>query len=212
MAVSSLHRFRTLPGKAAAHLESTAEATELLRGLGLQAASLQAIAGGDIGTITTTIMHESNAAWAATVQRLQTDPGWMDFVGRVMADPPAEQVESSLFVDLDPTFQPDPDRPLGVIAATQWRAFPGKMASFIGHVTTASDHIARLGGSARVMQSLVGEHPLSAIVAIGHADLDAYGEFADKQAADEQFQAFWMEVSANPSADLLRSGIYVNLG
>ena len=29
--------------------------------------------------------------------------------------------------------------------------------------------------------------------------------------ADEQFQNFWMEVSANPSADLIRSGIYMNL-
>jgi len=97
--------------------------------------------GGDIGNITTMIVHESNAAWAANMQKVQADPAWMDLVGRVMADPPAEQVESSLFVDLD-----------------------------------------------------------------------AYGEFADQQGADEQFQNFWMEVSANPSADLIRSGIYMNLG
>ncbi|HEC08530.1 MAG TPA: hypothetical protein ENI86_03055 [Acidimicrobiales bacterium] len=211
MAVTSLARFRTLPGRAAAHLAATDEAVGHLRRIGLQAAALQPLAGGDVGSITTTITHADNADWAASLQRVMADEGWQEFWARVGADQPAEQVESSLFFDVDAGYQPDPDRPLGVVSATQWRAHPGRMAAFVGQVQIGAAHFIRMGGIPRVMQSVVGQHPMTVLIAVGHADLDAYGEFADTQASDEEFQAFWMEGSSNPNADLVRSGIYLNI-
>ena len=85
------------------------------------------------------------------------------------------------------------------------------MMEFMAHVETGSAHIARMGGTPRVMQSLVGAHPMTVIIPIGFADLDAYGEFADKSAADEQFQAFWAEVMMNPTADMIRSVVSINI-
>jgi hypothetical protein len=127
------------------------------------------------------------------------------------SDAAALEVESSLFVDVDATFQPSPDRALGVLLGTQWRARPGRLMDFMGNVMTAIPHIERLGGQARVMQSLIGLHPLTLLVTTAFSDLDAYGVYADKTASDEQWQAYWMGVMADPTADLIRSGLYMNI-
>ncbi len=211
MGVVSLNGFRTEPGRLADHLSATVEALGHLRRLGMQAANFQAIAGGDVGTITTSINYANNADWAASLQKIQGDGQWQEFWGRAAAGASAVQVESSLFADVDANFQPDSSRPLGVVLATQWRAVPGRLMDFMGHVMTSFGHISRLGGAPHAMQSLIGAHPMTTLVTVGFADLDAFGAYGDATAADGQWQAFWADVLANPSADLIRSGVYVNI-
>ena len=211
MAVVSVNGFRTTPGKLADHLDASAEALGHLRRLGLQAVNLQAVAGGDVGMITTSINYASNVDYAAGLQRVLGDGQWQEFWARVSAAAPAVQVESSLFTDLDATFQPSVDRPLGVVLVTQWRARPGRLMDFVGNVMTAVKLIERMGGRSRAMQSLIGLHPLTVLVTTGFADMDAYGVYANTTATDEGWQAFWAGAMADPTADLIRSGLFVNI-
>ena len=211
MAVISSTGFRTHPGKLAAHLAASAEALGHLHRLGMQAVNLQAIAGSDVGTVTTTIGYANNAAYAAGLQKIIGDAQWQEFWGRISAAPSADQVESSLFNDIDDSFQPDPGRPLGVVLATQWRAKPGRLMDFIGNVMASAPHIARLGGLSRSMQSLIGAYPMTVMVATTFADLDAYGKYADATATDAQWLAFWAGAMADPTADLVRSSLLVNI-
>jgi hypothetical protein len=211
MAVTSLNIFRTQPGKLAEHLATTAEAIGHFRRLGVHAMSLQAIAGGDIGSISTSIGCANNADWAKMMQTVGGDAAWQSFWSRVTSDPSAIQVESSLFADVDPNYQPSPDRPVGVILATQWRSRPGRMMDFMGNVMSSMPHVVRMGGSPRALQSVIGAHPMTTLVSVGFADLDAYGAYADKTASDEQWQAFWAGAMADPSADMIRSGLYLNI-
>ena len=50
-------------------------------------------------------------------------------------------------------------------------------------------------------------HPMTVLVRPRHRP-DAYGAYADKTATDEQWQSYWMGVMADPTADLIRSGLY----
>jgi hypothetical protein len=59
------------------------------------------------------------------------------------------------------------------------------------------------------MSSMVGAHPMTVVVSVGYPDLEHLAEATDKLAVDEQWQAFWAGVMADPSADLVRSGIYL---
>ncbi len=211
MAVVSLNGFRTEPGRLAEHLSASAEALGHLRRLGVRAFNIQAVVGADVGTIATVLNYASNADYAASVQRVLGDAQWQEFWGRAAAAASAVQVESSLFSDVDPSFQPDPNRPLGVILSTQWRPVPGRGMDFMGNVMTSFGHIVRLGGAPRALQSVIGLHPMTVLVSIGFADMDAYGAYADATAGDEQWQAFWTGVLADPTADLIRSGLYANI-
>jgi hypothetical protein len=47
----------------------------------LQAVNLQAIAGGDVGTIATSINYANNAAYADGFQRIMGDEQWQEFLG-----------------------------------------------------------------------------------------------------------------------------------
>jgi len=211
MAVVSVNGFRTAPGKLAEHLSAAAEALGHLRRLGLQAVNLQTVAGSDVGVIATSINYASNADYAAGLQKVIADEQWQEFWARVNASAPAVQVESSLFVDTDASFQPNPDRPLGVVLVTQWRARPGRLMDFMGNVTTAVPLIERMGGRPRVMQSLIGLHPMTVLVTTAFADIDAYGTYGDTIATDEQWQTFWAGAMGDPTADLIRSGLFVNI-
>ena len=211
MAVMSLTGFKTEPGRLADHLAASEEAIGHLRRMGLAAIAVQAIAGTDIGTIATSINYENNAAYAAGMQKIVADESFTEFWARAAAGAAAVQVESSLYSDVDPSFQPAADRPLGAILATQWRARPGRMDDFVANVIESIPHIERMGGVARPMQSLIGSHPLTMLVTTAFPDLDAYGAYADKTAVDEQWQAFWSGVMSDPSADIVRAGLYVNI-
>ena len=211
MGVISLNGFKTEPGRLADHLAASMEALGLLRGLGAQAVVLQAIAGGDIGTIATSINYADNADYATSMQKIQGDAKWQEFWARASAGGSATQVESSLFTDVDPSFQPDPGRPLGAVMATQWRAKPGRIAEFVTKVMESQEHVRRMGGTPRALQSVIGAHPMTTLVVVTFEDLDAYGAYADKTASDAAWQEFWAGAMADPTADMIRSGLYVNI-
>ena len=210
MGVVTLSGFRTEPGRLGDHLAAAGEAVEHLRRLGLQAFNLQTIAGGDVGTIATVVNYENNRAHVEGLQTILADEGWQEFWGRAAAGGSATQVESSVFSDVDPSFQPPADRPLGVILATQWRPRPGRLADFMANVATSIPHIERMGGNPRQMQCLLGSHPMTVLITTTFADLDGYGQYSDTLANDEQWQAFWAGAMADPTADLVRTGLYVN--
>jgi hypothetical protein len=211
MGIVTLHGFKTESGRTADHMASTAEAVTHLRRLGLRAVALQPIAGGDIGTISVSVNYESNADHVASIQRVQADAGWQDFWARSSAAGASQPVESSVFSDIDTSFQPNTDRPMGVILATQWRARPGRLADLVGAVMTSTPHIERMGGNPRAMQSVIGRHPMTLLTSITFGDLDSYGEYGDKLATDAQWQEFWADTVADPPADLIRSGVYMNI-
>lgn len=211
MGVVSLNGFKTEPGRLADHLAASMEALSLLRGLGARAVVLQALAGGDVGTIATTLNYADNAEYVTSMQKIQADEKWQEFWLRASAGGSAIQVESSLLSDVDPGFQPDPDRPLGVVMATQWRAKPGRIADFMAKVIGSYEHIQRLGGTPRALQSVIGAHPMTTLVAVSFADLDAYGAYADRIASDAGWQEFWAGAMTDPTADMVRSGLYVNI-
>ena len=211
MGVIALSGFRTEPGRLEDHLAAAAEAVEHLRRLGLQAVNLQAVAGGDVGTVATSINYADNTAYVKGLQAILGDEAWQDFWGRAASGGSATQVESSLFSDVDQSFQPAADRPLGVVLATQWRAKPGRLVDFMTNVATSIPHIERMGGTPRQMQCLIGAHPMTALITTTFADLDAYGEYSDTLATDDQWQGFWAGAMADPTADLLRTGLYLNI-
>jgi len=177
----------------------------------IRAVALQPIAGTDVGTLSVSVNYANNAEYAATMQKVLGDAGWQDFYARTGASGASQLVETSVFSDLDPSFQPAADRPLGVLLATQWRARPGRMADLVAAITTSAAHIERMGGAPRAMQSVIGAHPMTMITTIAFADLDAYGTYSDKLAGDGQWQAFWADAMADPSAELIRSGVYINI-
>lgn len=211
MSVITISRFQTEPGHAPKHLEIHLEALQHLRGLGMQAVAMQPIAGADVGSLVMSVNYASYADYAASIQKVQADAGWQKFYADALASGAASQVESSIFNDADPSFQADPSRPLGVVMALQWRAKPGRMEAFMGNVIESIPHIERLGGRGRQLMSMVGSHPMTMLTTTGFADLDAYGAYADKIGVDAEFQAYWAEVMKDPTADLVRSGLYLNI-
>ena len=211
MGVVSLSGFATEPGRTADHMAASVEAVGHLNRLGTRAFLLQPIAGADIGTLAIVANHADNAAYAAALQRLAADEQWQEFLARAMAGGSAQQVESSLYNDLDPNFQPAADRPLGVLLGFQWRAKDGRLADFIGKVGEAVPLIERMGGAVRTMQCLIGRYPLSVLVSTSFADLDAYGAYSDRTTSDAEWQAFWAGALSEPTADLIRTGLYLNV-
>lgn len=210
MAVVSLTSYRSEPGRTEEHMALHMEAAERLHGMGMAAAPLQILAGGDVGTLAMSVNYENNAAWVAGTKKLQTDQGWQDFYRRAMGTGAATQAESSLFTDVDPNFQAA-NRTLGVVLAVQWQARPGRLADFMGKVVESFPHIERMGGRPRAMQSVIGAHPMTTLVSTVFDDLDAYGAYADATAADAEWQAFWAAAMSDPTAELIRSGVYVNM-
>ena len=211
MAIVTLHGFQTVPGKLASHMAASAEANTHLTRLGLRAATLQSLAGSDAGTIATIVNYADNAAHAAAIQTIGADEAWGEYWLRVSGEGAAVPVESSIFQDLEPNWQPSEDRPLGVISGVQWRAKPGRMVDFAANVAAAVPHIERLGGAVRTMQCLMGSHPLTVMVSTTFADLGAYGAYQDAVAVDAGFQEFWAGAMADPTADIVRTGLYMNI-
>ncbi len=63
----------------------------------------------------------------------------------------------------------------------------------------------------RTTQSLLGAYPMTVLISTSFADLDAYGAYADMTAADAQWQELWGGAMADPTADIVRSGLYLNI-
>ncbi len=208
MGVVAINSFQTEPGRLADHMAAASEALVHLRRLGLAAMSLQPIAGSDVGRIATVVNYADNADHASSIQRVQNDSQWQEFWLRVSSAGSATHVESAIYNDVDPDFQPATDRPLGVLTAVQWRAVDGRLMDFMGKVMEALPHIERMGGTPRVLQSLIGAHPMTTTVAVTFSDLDAYGAYSDTLARDQQWQDFWAGALSDPTAHIVRSGVY----
>jgi hypothetical protein len=186
------------------------EAAERLQGMGMAAAPLQVLAGGDIGTLAMSVNYANNAEWVSGVKKMQADESWQEFYRNAMGTGAATQAESSLFTDVDPNFQAA-NRTLGVVLAVQWRALPGRLADFMGKVAESFPHIERMGGRPRALQSVIGAHPMTTLVSTAFDDLDAYGAYVDATATDAEWQAFWAGALSDPTAEIIRSGVYVNM-
>ena len=152
---------------------------------GSRAFNLQAIAGGDIGTTATVVSHENNQDYVKGLQTILGHEAWQEFWGRAASGGSATQVE--------------------------WRPRPGRLVDFMADVATSIPHIERMGGSPRQMQCLLGSHPMTALITTTFADLDAYGEYSDSLGNDEQWQTFWAGAMADPTAELVRTGLYLNI-
>jgi hypothetical protein len=187
------------------------EALGHLRRMGLAAILLRSVAGADVGSIGTSINYASQTDYASAMQKVGADQEWQAFWSRASGSGVATQIESSIFVDADPAFVPAADRPLGVLAAFQWRVKDGKGAAFMENVAEATPMMEGHGAATRTMQCQIGLFPMTVLTVSTFADLDAYGAYADALAADPNWQAFWAGVMAAPTADLIRSGLYLNI-
>jgi hypothetical protein len=211
MGVATVASFRTEPGGFDQHMALSFEALGHLRRMGMSAILLRSMAGADIGSIGTSINYASFADYTSAMQRVGADEEWQAFWSRAAGSGAATQIESSIFVDADPAFVPAADRPLGVLAAFQWRVKDGKSTEFMEHVATATPMMQGHGAATRTMQCQIGLFPMTVLTVSTFADLDAYGAYSDAIAADPNWQSFWAGVMAAPTADLIRSGLYLNI-
>jgi hypothetical protein len=78
-------------------------------------------------------------------------------------------------------------------------------------VAMAIPHIERLGGAVRTLQCVMGSHPMTVMVSTTFADLGAYGAYQDAVATDAGFQEFWAGAMTAPTADVVRTGLYMNI-
>ena len=88
-----------------------------------------------------------------------------------------------------------------------WRPRDGQLQNFATNVARAKRIQERLGGRVRVWQSNFGGQPLSFVYTIEVGSWRAFGEFGEKIQSDPEWQKFWAEALANPSADLLQNGV-----
>jgi hypothetical protein len=90
-----------------------------------------------------------------------------------------------------------------------WRARDGKIADFFAKVTTAKKIHERLGGKVRVWQSMIGGRPMSVGYVIEHASWAEFGKFGEKLEKDTEWQTFWTDAIAHPTADLIQNSLVV---
>ncbi|WP_164157117.1 hypothetical protein [Sandarakinorhabdus rubra] len=208
MAIVGLYRFRTLSGGLAAHITQSLEGRERLRAMGYNANCLQPVMGQDVGSIATVINFASVKDWAAAVTRINADAGWRTWYAQAAGSGAAEQSEAALLADVDPAFQPPAPNTIGAVSSTQWLPMPGKAAQLMAHIQSSLAHLTRLGGRARVLQCTEGAHPMTIMVTLAFPSLEALGAHRDAMNSDANWQEYWAGVMANPSAQLVRSGIY----
>lgn len=88
-----------------------------------------------------------------------------------------------------------------------WRARDGHIPEFIAKVATAKKIHERLGAKVRVWQSAIGGQPMSIGYVIEHASWADFGKFAEKLEKDTEWQSFWADAIAHPTADMLQSSL-----
>jgi hypothetical protein len=92
--------FKTRPGRLADHLAAAATARGHLERLGGRVRTVQAFGRAD-STITTLIGFEDFTHYGEFGEKLAVDEGWAGFWIGMAADPPAEQVDSTIVSRLD---------------------------------------------------------------------------------------------------------------
>lgn len=88
-----------------------------------------------------------------------------------------------------------------------WRPRDKRLSDFATNVAKAKKIQQRLGGTVRVWQSNFGGQPLSFVYTVEVGSWKAFGDFGEKMQSDPEWQKFWTEALANPSADLLQNSV-----
>lgn len=96
---------------------------------------------------------------------------------------------------------------MAVASISTWRPRDGKLNAFMENITQAKKIHERLGGKVRVWQTLFGGQTMTLGYVIEHNDMAEFAKFSDKMAADTEWQEFWMNALANPSADFLQNSL-----
>ncbi len=96
-----------------------------------------------------------------------------------------------------------------VAQVATWRARDGKIQEFFANVATAKKIHERLGGKVRVWQTTIGGQPMSLGYVIEHAGWVEFGKFGEKLEKDTEWQSFWTNAMAHPTADLIQNSVVV---
>jgi hypothetical protein len=126
-----------------------------------------------------------------------------------MADPTGTNVENFLMSDLDPA-EGLPTKDSRVLIAVSFKTRPGRLADHLAHQAEAREHLQRLGAQVRSVQT-IGRGPGTITTLVGLEDFAHYGEFSSKFAVDEKWAGFWLELSADPSAEEVESVLSARL-
>ena len=89
-----------------------------------------------------------------------------------------------------------------------WRALPGKAGTFLGQVSQAKAIHERLGATVNIAQTVVGGEPMTLIYMMTFDSGAAHGAFMDALSGDSDWQKFWDDAMANPTAELVSTGLY----
>ncbi|MDJ0869375.1 MAG: hypothetical protein QNK03_24945 [Myxococcota bacterium] len=86
-----------------------------------------------------------------------------------------------------------------------WRPKDGRLQEFSAQVVTAKKIHERLGTKVRVHQSAIGGEPMAVHYVMEHASWEDFGSFGAKMDADSEWQKFWGDAAADPTANLLQN-------
>ena len=74
-------------------------------------------------------------------------------------------------------------------------------------VLLARVEVERLGAKVRVWQTTYGAQPMSIGYVIEHASWAEFGNFGEKMERDTEWESFWRDALAHPSADLIQNSV-----
>jgi hypothetical protein len=94
-----------------------------------------------------------------------------------------------------------------VLMISVWRPREGRLQDFATNVAKAKRIQERLGGKVRVWRTDFGGEPYTLVYGVEVGSWSAFGEFGEKMSADPEWQKFWSEAQANPSADMIRNSV-----
>ena len=188
---------------------SMAQAKTILEANGAVVSLWQPLAGGEAGSIDFVAAYSDAAAYGATMQAVSTSADWQAYWTAAMADPSGTNLENFVMSDLDPN-EGLPAKPSKVLAAVSFKTRPGRLADHLASQEKAREHLERLGGQVRTVQT-IGRNPGGFTTLIGFEDFAHYGEFSSKFAIDEQWATFWLGLAGDPSAEEVESRLSAQL-
>jgi len=94
-----------------------------------------------------------------------------------------------------------------IATVSTWRPRDGKLQDFFAKVATAKKIHERLGAKVRVWQTAYGAQPMSIGYVIEHASWAEFGNFGEKMERDTEWESFWRDALAQPSADLIQNSV-----
>ena len=204
MAVFSVHVYRPLEGRAIDMLATMGRAKEIVEANGGICSIWQPITGGDAGTFAFVDAYDGAGSYGRTMDALRASDDFRALSIEIATKPSGVNVENFSLVDIDATLGL-PTEPSTVLYQVVHRTIPGKAAAHMAATQTALEHLTRLGARARAMR-VVGRGSGVATV-LGFSDYTHYGEFGEKIAVDEQWNAFFGGLAADPPAEETESSL-----